>query len=163
MVYPSTPLIGINLTDANSSPQQVVGVQVETTDDQSYQYAYAGAALSVGHVVHIGLSGTAQNLTPALAATAGDIGFVQTALASGQYGWIARKGRNLNIQVAANTATGTALWTSDTAGQLTTTANTLSQYQVMGVIMSTSSSAAAGAFVGTAQAFPIIRRAASGM
>lgn len=162
MVYNTTPLIGINFTDANSSPQQVVGVLADATDDQTYQYAYASAALTVGQTVHIGTSGTALALTPALAITAGDIGFAQTSLAAGQYGWIARKGRNLSIRVAANTADETALWTTDTAGELSSTINTVSQYQVMGVIMAQSSSASAGAFIGTAQVFPIIRRAAAG-
>lgn len=163
MTYATTPLIGINPTDANSNPQQVVGVLVDATDDQTFQYVFAGEALTLGQSVHIGLSGTAAALTPALAITAGDIGFVQTPLASGQYGWVARKGRNISVKVAAATADAVALWTTDTAGVLSDTANTLSQFQVMGVITATSNGGSAAAVTAVAQSFPIIRRGASGL
>lgn len=162
MAYNTTPLIGINFTDVNSSPQQVVGVLVDGTDDQTYQYAYASAALTVGQAVHIGLSGTAQALTAALAITAGDIGFVQTSTAAGQYGWIARKGRNISIRVAANTADDVALWTTASAGILSDTIDTAAQFQVMGVVLALSNGASVAAVNGVAQSFPIIRRAASG-
>lgn len=163
MTYNTTPLIGINTTDANSNPAQIVGVLVNATDDQTYQYVYAGESLTIGQTVHVGLSGTAQALTPALAVTAGDIGFVQTSLAAGQYGWIARKGRNINVRVAANTTQATALWTTDTAGVLSSTVNTASQFQVMGVITALTNGGSAAAVNSVAQSFPIIRRGASGV
>lgn len=164
MSYNTTPTIGINFSDVGSNPTQVTGVLIDGTDDQTWQYVYAGSALTNGSAVHIGLSNTAQPLTPALAVTAGDIGFSQATMAAGQHGWVARKGRNLNIMTLTGCAASVALWTTDTAGVLDDAVNTLSQYQVMGTILYNSNSAGATtAVLGAAQAMPIIRRGASGV
>lgn len=159
MAYNSTPLIGIDVTSVNSNPQQQVGVIVEVLPDQTYQYVYAGAALTNGTFVHIGLSGTANPATPTLAATAGDFGFSQQTMASGQYGWVARKGSGLTMLTLTACAASVALWTTDTAGVLDDAVNTVSQFQVMGATLINSNSAGATVGVlGTQQAFPIIRR-----
>lgn len=159
MTYNTTPLIGINNQDATSTPQQPVGLLVDFDQDQTYQYVYAGSALSNGVWVHIGLSGTANPLTPTLAATAGDIGIAQNTIGSGKYGWVARKGTNLSMRVLTDCAAGVGLWTTDTAGALDDAVNTVSQYQVMGAVLVNSNSAGATASVtGIQQSFAIIRR-----
>lgn len=159
MAYNTTPLIGINFSDVNSNAQQPVGLIVEAAPDQTYQYVYAGAALTNGTAVHIGLSGTANPLTPTLAATAGDIGFSQVTMAAGQYGYVARKGSGITMTVLTACAAGVALWTTDTAGALDDAVNTASQYQVMGAVLINSNSAAATVGVlGTQQSYPVIRR-----
>lgn len=163
MAYVTTPLIGINTSDVGSNPTAKVSTQVTDTNDVTWEYVYYGSGASVGQAVYIAASGTATLLTSTNAALAGEIGFVQTASATGQYGWVAVKGRNIQMAVLADCDSGVPLWTTDTAGYLDDATNTVSQYQVMGALIIATNSGSASNVAGIAQSFPIIRRFAAGM
>jgi hypothetical protein len=163
MAYNTTPTIGINFSDVGSNPTQVVGVRIDGTQDQTWQYVLFGSNVSTGFAVAVQTSGTALNLNPARAVQGADIGFAQGSASAGQYGWVASKGRGINVAVLPNCADEVALWTTDTEGYLDDAVNTTSQYQVMGTILTTSNSNVTAAMSAVAQSFPIIRRGASGV
>lgn len=163
MAYVTTPLIGINTADMSSNPTAVVSTQVTDTNDTTWEYVYFASNAVTGNAVYIAGSGTASLLTSANAALAGEIGFVQQAAAAGQYGWVALKGRNIQMAVLADCDSGVPLWTTDTAGYLDDATNTVSQYQVMGALIIATNSGSASNVAGIQQSFPIIRRNAAGM
>lgn len=164
MAYQSTPLLGVDLGNAqanggaSSTAIYQVGVEVVGIDNGVWRYVYAGSAIAAYDCVHIANSGTANPITPALAAEAGLIGFAQTALTSGYYGWVQRSGTNFRLNVLANCASGVPLYTSDTAGSLDDLTKSTSHYQVQGVLVIATNSGSASNVPAVAAAPPIIKR-----
>lgn len=167
MAYNSTPLLGIDLSNAqenggaSATALIQVGVEVTGVADGVWRYIYAGSNIAQYDCVHIANSGTANPITAALAIEAGLIGFAQTALTSGYYGWVQRSGTNMRLNVLANCASGVPLYTSDTAGSLDDLTKSTSHYQVQGVLLVATNSGSASNVAAVAAAAPIIRRPAA--
>lgn len=163
MAFASTPLIGIDLNNAlaDTTAKQLVGMEVVGNDNGLWRYIYAGSNIAQYDCVHIATSGTALPITAALAITAGMIGFAQTALTSGYYGWVQRSGANMRLNVLANCNSSVPLYTTDTAGSLDDATGSASQFQVMGVLITATNSGSASNVPAVAAAPPIIRRPAA--
>lgn len=138
--YPTGgPLAGVNLAATNTTADFPVGTMVDGTNGSKWEYVCAGAAIAVNNAVLINGSGNAFPSTTAMAASVKKVGFAQTAIASGSYGWVARSGFALNISLAAACAAGVALYTTATAGVLDDAVVTAGA--VPGVVATTAASA----------------------
>lgn len=110
-------IVGVNLTNTNTSPDFTVGHKVVSKDGK-YEYVYALSTINQYDCVVIGTSGKAQPATTGLAVSIKKVGFAQVAIASGSYGWVAREGDNIQVNCAASCAAGNQLYTTSTAGVL---------------------------------------------
>lgn len=82
-------LLGVRLTDTDyDSPRHELGSVIVGIDGVQYRYVLAGEAIAVNSAVDYTSAYTAS------VTDAGDyfFGIAQTAIASGDYGWIAEKG-----------------------------------------------------------------------
>lgn len=118
MPYSTTPTIGVALAEIHTTPQFKLGTQVQCDNAALFEYVYAKSTVAVYDAVCISTSGNAQPVSTALAVSIKKIGFAQVAITSAQYGWVARSGNNIRVNVAANCAAGAQLYTTATAGVL---------------------------------------------
>ena len=140
-----SPIVTQSLTAHSAEQKHPLNTQVMADDGALYQYVQASEALSQYGVVAIYGNGTARLLETSIANAAGVlqarvVGFAQTSIASGYYGWVARSGQKLIFQVADDCAAGAALFTTATAGVLDDA--TVSQCHLPGVQLTTTSSLA---------------------
>jgi hypothetical protein len=158
-------IIGANLTDAQTSTEITQGKGFtlgDATADQAgntWVFVQAGGTIASGDTVHISQAFAANAITPALAVTAGQVGFAQYAFAATNYGWVMTTGRP-TIRLAAGCADDAPLYTTDTAGVLDDSTVSASQHQVMGVIANGSASAGGVTRVAVSATWPMIRRPA---
>ncbi len=139
---------------------------IEGSNASEWIYVLANAALTQGAMVGIAASGRATAITGALVSTASatpslKFGFTQTAFQASQWGFVAARGQGVLIRLLGGVGPGQApLFTTDTAGALSTASASASQFQIFGVYTETSVSAtAATAAAATANvSFPIIRK-----
>jgi hypothetical protein len=110
------PIAGVNLTNTSTTAEFPVGTVADGTNSSRWQYVQAGSGISQYNCVLINNSGSAFPSTTGLAVSVKSVGFAQTAIASGSYGWVARAGFGLTTSVAASCAAGVALYTTATAG-----------------------------------------------
>lgn len=112
------PIAGVNLTDVSTTARFPVGTVCDGTNSSKWEYVLAVSGIAQYNAVCINGSGGAVPSTTALAASIRKIGFAQTAIASGSYGWVARSGFGLTVMLAASCAAGAQLYTTATAGTL---------------------------------------------
>ncbi len=161
MAY-STQYIGLNLS--NTTPDATAGYSVGTrtlaTDGSEWMYVKAaGAATTAYSTLWVDQAFNANMITQALAITAGDVAFVASALScstSGVYFWAMTRG-NPSILVAASVQPAVPLYTSNTAGVLSSATNSASDFQVMGLTLVTSNGGSTSNVAAVAS-FPLIRR-----
>ena len=160
MAY-STNLAGSKFGTVDDSQRFALGVRTLASDGSEWMYVQSGAAITGYDTLWISSAFVASPITAALAITAGDVGFADavSCSTSGQYFWAMVRG-NPTVRLAASCQPAVPLYTTDTAGVLDDATASLSHYQVMGVIATTSNSAAStsiGAIASVAN-FPLIRR-----
>ena len=159
----STNVAGANFESVDDSQKFALGTRSLGSDGSEWMYVKSGAAIAAYDTLHVNVSFVANAITPALAITAGDVGFAGavSCSTSGQYFWTMVRG-NPTVRLAANCQPAVPLYTTDVAGVLDDATASLSQHQVMGVLATTSNSAASSS-VGTIASvanFPMIRRPA---
>lgn len=170
MAYITDGAIGVNLDSPASADtyngSRPVGAslgQMHTASDGSeWIFVVASSAISKGDVVSIDNTTFAASSIVSTSTLFGKrIAFAQTAFAASQYGFVATRGSDLFIKVVGSAVTpGVPLYTSDTAGALSTATASTSAFQVWGVFLSaTVSGTTASAGTGVAS-FPMIRRPA---
>lgn len=142
----TTPLLGVNITDDKSSSRSVeagvtLGWKVEGVDGTTYMAVKALSAITQYMTVGIDENFNAQPITKAMVDDAWRVGFAQTALTKGNYGWVALSGSNIKARTLASCAADVALWSSATAGVLDDASG--SQSLIRGVVAVTAASAAA--------------------
>ncbi len=132
-----TYIIGIDPLDRAASAQHKAGSI--GMDDKGIEYIYvaAGGTVNNGDCVAVDSNFAALALTKALADTLPIIGFAQAAFASGQWGWVARRGVGIKGNVLANTTVNAPLYTTATAGHLSHVST--SQTMIHGVCATTTS------------------------
>lgn len=114
------------------NPPMGAGTKRIGSDGSEWLYTTAVTAINQGDCVHIDQNGNASQMTSALAAAGlGLVGFAQVAIPLGSSGFVALVGDSLNINVANGTAAGASLYTTATAGVLSSTAT--GQNQIYGV------------------------------
>lgn len=156
--------IGIDISNLTSACNYQVGETHQGNRGSEYVYAASTGALNQGAIVGINADGTMTALTGALLGTASNtvavrFAFVQTAFLSSQYGFVQVRGGKCLIRILGAAGAGAPLYTTDTAGALSATSASASQFQIFGVSLESSVSAVAStASVATANvSFPIAR------
>lgn len=130
------PVLGIDVTGTSSLktgsttvyiPEFTLGGKV-TTSDGEHMYIQCAATITAGDVLTITpVTGLAQGITTTLATqqsanAANFIGVANESLVVGQQGWACIKGSPVNgMSIAASCTKAEPLYTSSTAGALTTT------------------------------------------
>ena len=109
--------IGVTLTNVDTTSQFTTGTVVNTSDGGQAIYVQALSEISTYAAVAVYDTQKAQMLTTTLAATCKRVGFAQTSIASGYYGWVQLGGKVL-VNLAANSAPSVPLYTTATAGVL---------------------------------------------
>ena len=167
MAYANDGNIGVNLEAVpTSSNEFTLGMMVQGNNGSNWMWVLAPTALTTGDFVGVNAATyTVSAMTNAVAVGAGSmvVGWAQTSFPASTYGWIALKGAGIKVRVTAGTAIspGLPLYTSDAAGVLTGTTNSVSGFQVFGVTLyTTASGATATASSAGVSEFPTIRRPA---
>lgn len=106
------------------------------SNDTEWVFVQASAAITQYAAVSIDAFFNVVPLTTTLANNLYAVGFAQTAIASGAYGWVAIRGQNLSFLSKGLVAKLAALYTSSSAGILTNT--TTSGAKITGAIVTTS-------------------------
>jgi hypothetical protein len=124
--------IGADLTHTVTSANAVnnggtqatwtLGTTIDGNNKSAWMYVYASSAIALGQLVAVRTSGTATLGTVTLARLGYSLGLAQCAFAAGDYGWVATKGIGLSVATTGAGAVGVRLYTSGTAGYLSTTA-----------------------------------------
>lgn len=105
------------LDDTSPTARLAVGTKVNLSDGGEAVYVQALSEISTFAAVSIYANATAQMLTTTTAATSKKIGFAQTSIASGYYGWVQTSGV-VKVNLAANCDDNVPLYTTATAGVL---------------------------------------------
>lgn len=109
--------IGVTLTNVDTTSQFTTGTVVNTSDGGQAIYVQALSEISTYAAVAVYDTQKAQMLTTTLAATCKRVGFAQTSIASGYYGWVQLGGKVL-VNLAVNCAPSVPLYTTATSGVL---------------------------------------------
>ena len=126
------------LTDTQSSPSINVGTLVNLDDGGQAVYVRAASNISQYNAVCIPATNIATNATTARVANTKRVGFAQTSIASGDYGWV-QLGGKVRVVVSASCLPGVALYTTSTEGVLDDA--TVSGALVAGVVTELTASA----------------------
>lgn len=164
--YATDGSIGIDLESVGSNCNYTPGQTVEGSNASEWIYVLAASAITQGAMVGISASGRATPITGGAIGTASStpslkFGFAQTAFAVSQWGFVAARGQGVLIRLLGGVGPSAApLFTTDTAGALSTASASASQFQIFGVYTETSVSAtAATAAAATANvSFPLVRK-----
>ena len=142
MTYVTTPLSGINIADATSTTANfTIGGYADFNNGVRGIYVKAATTITAGDCVIIDGSGNASQITTALtAATAVGAAYIialaNVAITSGSFGWCVIRG-SATLNVTAATALGAPLYTTTTAGQLSSTGTNL----ILGIMVTTATGA----------------------
>ena len=143
----TSSLIGAGFGTTDSTALFALGTLAEATNGQTVQYVEATATFVTGEFVLINPTGTAKTLlTSLLTANAEgyEIGIAQGVLSQGEFGWVARNGRNLYVlctgTVTAGGESGVAF--SANSGRLENAAAVGVGQTCFGVYITTSASTA---------------------
>ena len=130
-----TYIIGLDPTDRTSAPQHRAGSLGFDAAGAEYIYVAASAAIANGDCVAVDSNFAASPITKTLADAMPVIGFATASFASGQWGWVVRRGVGFRANVLANTTVASPLYTTATAGNLSHVAT--SQTMIHGVCATT--------------------------
>lgn len=121
----TTGLVTQDLTASSNTALTQVGTIVKAADGSEYMYVIAQSAIAVYDCVAIlnsssatGASICASPMTTTFAALSPRVGFAQTALAKGGFGWVALSGSNLRCNVLISCQPAVPLYTTATGGSL---------------------------------------------
>jgi hypothetical protein len=142
MTQVTSPLAGVNLTQTvagtgasyNQGDDFALGTRVDGTDGTRWVRVHAAEAIPQYAFVAVDENFEARKLTKDLADDGHMIGVAQVAAADNDFFWLCVNGANISGQIMATGAADTALYTSDSAGYLYTTASLHTHIQgVIGV------------------------------
>ncbi len=125
-----------------------LGQVAKGTDGSEWVYVLAGGAITQGDVVLITNTGslwTANSVTNTLAASKlGDYLAVASlsTVASGSYGWVQRSGKCAGISVIASTTANVTMYTTTTAGKLSSASVASTTSIASGIVLATAGTTA---------------------
>lgn len=105
----TSSLIGANFSSTDSTALFALGTLSSATNGQTVQYVEATSTFVTGQLVLITPAGTAMSATTArLTANANgyEIGAAQGIVSQGEFGWVARNGRNLYVLCTGTVTAG---------------------------------------------------------
>lgn len=115
MAFVTSSMLGVDLNNASTTQLFALNTPCLGSDRSEWQYVYATAALTTGMIVNIFAGGTAIALTtgilggaPTTATGPLDLGVVQFPISSTQYGFVAKRGSNLQVLVSGTCPVGLA-------------------------------------------------------
>ena len=112
MATVTSSLIGVDLSGVGGSTQIfALGTPSQGTLGSEFIYVEATATFVTGEIVLVNQAGTAKTLISSLLtanADGYDLGFCQNIISQGEFGWVARRGKDLYVLV-----TGTLTAASD--------------------------------------------------
>lgn len=162
--YVTGGAIGIDITNTGSACNYTPGQSHIGSNGTEWVYAMAPSALNQGALVALSGGSLATAVTGAGLLGSSTLSvryaFAQTAFAASTWGFMAVRGSKVLIRMGSAAGVDAPLYTTDTAGVLSATTATASQFQIFGVSLEASVSASgATATVATANiSFPIARR-----
>lgn len=171
--YVTDGAIGIDLDSASSAdkytsglPPATLGQTHEGNNNSEWIFVRATSTVPAGGLVAIETNNTVSALTSTNMVSANRrIGFAQTAFAASQYGFVATRGNNILVRVsgAVGGGGGQPLYTTDTAGVLSTVTASASHFAIWNVYLksSVSASAATAAAVTASVSWPMREPATS--
>lgn len=118
MAFVTNPVIGVDLTQTDTTPQFPLGMLVNVDGGAVYQYVQAMSIHAQYNAVLITTSSKSYNALTALGVSVKAVGFAQVSIGLSAYGWVARMGGNIRVKCAANCAAGVQLYTTATEGVL---------------------------------------------
>lgn len=128
-----------NLNATTTTQQFALGHSARGTQDTDWVYVEANGAISVGDICEINATGTATRATTAGPRTSvTELGVAQNAFATGEFGWLARRGMNMTVAVSSTTQPG-VLYIGVTSGKLS---NTSASATIAGIIINNASATA---------------------
>lgn len=138
--YSVNPIAGIDLdatkagtgTGSDEGAEFPLGMRVTGIDGTDWMYVHASGAITQYDAVGIDENYEAAALTKAIADAGHTIGFAQNAFSDNDFGWVALRGSNINVRLAASCAADVSLYTTSTAGVLDDTS--ASQTKISGVV-----------------------------
>ena len=159
MAYVTDGTLGVNLDSPSSACVGTPGEMHEGNNGSEWIYAFAPIAIAKGACCTIDSNGTAVGVVDSTAKVNAQFAFAQTSFADSTWGYMAKRGTGLAILVTGSSITPSVpLFTTDTAGALTTATNSASAVQIWGVGLTTTVSGTT-ASAGTGNiAFPMSRR-----
>lgn len=159
--------IGIDLNVIGSNRVYALGETHKGDGGSEWIYVLFNSAVNYGGLTKIEPGYRATAATGAnLASADSRLGFAQTTFAASQYGFLALAGANVMIRLQGSMlgGGGQPLYTTDTAGELSTASTSASQFQVWGLWLHSSVSqlAATVTAVTAAVSFPHLRKPRAG-
>lgn len=134
-----SPLGGVNLDTPGTDQRFPLGTKVLGSQDSEWVYVEASGAVSAGDICEISASGTATRATTAGPRTSvTELGVAQAAFATGEFGWIARRGYGMTVAVSATTQPG-VIYIATTSGKLS---NTSASSTIAGILINNASATA---------------------
>lgn len=136
-------LIGANLSSTGSTALFALGTVCNTDDGGVYEYVEATATFTTGQLVSLTPNGTALNFVTAncvLTQNGIDIGAFQGDISQGEFGWVAKKGRNLYVLCTGTIAAGALAGLSAGGGRLQIATGVAVGHTLFGIYVTTSAS-----------------------
>lgn len=150
MGYPTSGLAGVSLTSTYASgttPPMVTGTTVEASNASQYVMVRAtstiaqyDACIIINTSSAVGASIGCVPVTTTNALTSQRLAFAQTAIASGDYGWVATRGNDIRVKTLIACQPAVPLYTTGTAGSLDDTI--VSAGYCLGVVLMSSATSA---------------------
>lgn len=134
-----------NVANAVKNPDAALLETAHGNNSSQWLYVYASAAITQYAVVGVEASGTASMLTSTIArgAVPVRIGIAQVTFAAGDRGWVATEGTALTVLTTAICSAGVKLFTTATAGRVSTAQATAADAQIQGLVHSVTTGATA--------------------
>ena len=128
-----------------SGRMHALGANDHGNNASTWMFVYASGTIAQYSVVGILASGTAKALTSTIArgAAPNNIGIAQIAFTAGDYGWVALEGSRLTVLTTAVCTAGAKLFTTATAGRVSTTQATATDAQILGLTHNTTTGSTA--------------------
>lgn len=115
----------VDLSSGYDNPPHALLEETVAINGNVFIFVFCAAAVNVNDCVYIDKDGNAQQMTTAIGATLlGRVGFAQIAIPAGNYAWVALNG-TINVNVLTATAIAVPLYTTATAGVLSSAVTTL--------------------------------------
>lgn len=124
--------LGADLDATTTTAEFQLGTCVSGTDGTEWTYVQASGAIAQFDVVGIDENFQAAAITKAIADDGWGVGAAQVAFADNEYGWVARRGSDIGINVLVSCAADVPLYTTATAGKLDDTST--SQTKIDGLV-----------------------------
>lgn len=142
--YVTDGALGIDLNYINSARNHTLGETHMSDGGGCFIFVRFESSTNQGALCKIDTGYLSSHASGAnLASADSRLGFAQTAYAASQYGFLALAGENVLVRLTGGMAGGGGqpLYTTDTAGNISTASVSASQFQIFGVWVHSSASA----------------------